>query len=116
MGPNLAAKTKDIVRLGGSHFRGDINTLEVNKCINNLPTYFTLVDYTEVEKTKGSAFLRKDEARNWWKSLDKRGIDSQNMNWESVKAAYRVKYIPPGVKRQMEDSFAELVQGAITVC
>ncbi|KAK9932537.1 hypothetical protein M0R45_019772 [Rubus argutus] len=115
IGPDLATKTKDIVRLGATPFKGGIDAIEADKWINNLATFFTLINCTKVEKTKVAAFLLKDEARNWWDSLDRRGVDDLNMNWVNFKEAYRVKYFPPSVKIQLEADFAELVQGSMTV-
>ncbi|KAK9932538.1 hypothetical protein M0R45_019772 [Rubus argutus] len=90
IGPDLATKTKDIVRLGATPFKGGIDAIEADKWINNLATFFTLINCTKVEKTKVAAFLLKDEARNWWDSLDRRGVDDLNMNWVNFKEAYRV--------------------------
>ena len=115
VGPTLADKTKDIVRLGAQPFRGGIDAIEADKWINNLATYFTMVECTEIEKAKVAAFLLKDEARIWWDSLGRGGLDAQNLNWAGFKEAYHAKYFPSGVKRQLEADFDELVQGSMTV-
>ncbi|XP_061998945.1 uncharacterized protein LOC133716243 [Rosa rugosa] len=111
---HLLVLAKEINRLGATKFGGGTDHMVADRWIEDLQTYFDLIDCSEIEKRKLAAFMLKDEARVWW-NVTQRSTDVSTLTWDGFERLFREKYFPAAVRERLEREFLTLVQGKMTV-
>ena len=60
--------------------------------------------------------LLKDQARHWWRSVERSYPTNHYVGWEDFLVEFEKKFYPLAARRKMEKEFIHLVQGPMSVC
>ncbi|XP_024199937.1 uncharacterized protein LOC112203162 [Rosa chinensis] len=114
----LLRLARDINHLGAVKFHGSMDYMVADQWVEDMETYFEMMDCNEIEKRKLATFMLKSEARVWWNYTQKT-IDVTTLTWDgfdvTISFIFREKYFPASVREKLEREFLLLTQGKMTV-
>ena len=104
------------MRFGPPKFYGEPNDLKAELWISEVDQIFRAIQSEDPERVEFAVFLLKGPARDWWKLVEQRWINTRTpYTWDGFLFEFREKYIPQVMRDRREKEFMDLEQGGASV-
>lgn len=96
-------------------YGGKVDPIALENWVRDIEKLFGATNCPEDMKIKVATFYLKEEADNWWSTVEVACLAESDFSWETFKERLRARFYPVALKWQKQQEFLKLNQGGMTV-
>ena len=103
---------RESYRLAPPTFHGQADPLAAEEWLEEITRILETLGIVEEDlRVRFATFQLRDEARDWWRTVQ----DGVGMSWADLREKFLEHYIPETAREHMRDEFFQLSQGTSTM-